>query len=141
MSDLVTVVGTVCKEDPTLRFTSTGLAICSFSVREPGKKARGDLPAQEARFWNVEAWRELGESVAESLQNGDRVIIQGLVKTNTWTNKEGEEKSKQVLNAWNVGAELSYATVEITRNERRDSRPADVPVPGAAAPAADYGDF
>ena len=140
MSDLITEVGSVCNPGPELRFTATGLALCNFSIRVAGTKAKEGKPATEAYFRNVVAWRELGESVAESLQAGDRVIVQGLLKTRTWDKQDGTKGSATELNAWNVGAELSYATVVITRNERKDDAgPQRVPAP--AAPADDFGDF
>ena len=140
MSDLITEVGSVCNPGPELTFTATGLALCKFSIRVAGTKAKEGKPATEAYFRNVVAWRELGESVAESLQAGDRVIVQGLLKTRTWDKQDGTKGSATELNAWNVGAELSYATVQITRNERKDSA-GPVPASAPAAAAPDFGDF
>ena len=138
MSDLITIVGTVCNPGPELRFTATGLALTKFSVRVPGKNAKDGKPAVEASFVQCAAWRELGESVAESLNPGDRVIVQGLLKTREYEKNDGTKGSSTELNAWNVGAELSYATVEITRNERKDSS-GPVAVGAPAAKAADFG--
>jgi single-strand DNA-binding protein len=138
MSDLITIVGSVCNPGPELRFTNTGLALTKFSVRVPGKNAKDGQPKVEASFVQCAAWRELGESVAESLQPGDRVIVQGLLKTREYDKADGTKGSSTELNAWNVGAELSYATVEITRNERKDTAGA-VAAPAPVAAAADFG--
>ena len=140
MSDLITIVGTVCNPGPELRFTATGLALTKFSVRVPGKNAKDGKPAVEASFVQCAAWRELGESVAESLNPGDRVIVQGLLKTREYEKNDGTKGSSTELNAWNVGAELSYATVQITRNERKDSA-GPVLASAPAAAAHDFGDF
>ena len=137
---LTVIVGTVCKPGPELRFTSTGLALTKFSVRVPGKNAKDGQPAVEASFVQCAAWRELGESVAESLEPGDRVIVQGVLKTREYDKSDGTKGSSTELNAWNVGAELSYATVQITRNERKDDTgPRQAAAPQAAAP--DFGEF
>jgi single-strand DNA-binding protein len=121
MSELITIVGTISGSDPELRFTQTGLAVCNFSVRVPGVKANAakGIEAQEAYFQDITCWRELAENVAESLQKGDRVIVRGLEKTDTYESN-GETKTKHYLNAWNVGAELSYNTVEFTTAERAE---------------------
>lgn len=140
MSDLVTVVGTVCNPGPELRFTATGLPLCKFSIRVPGTKAKEGRPATEASFVQCAAWRGLGESVAESLAPGDRVIVQGVLKTREYDKSDGTKGSSTELNAWNVGAELSYATVQITRNERKDSA-GPVLASAPAAAAHDFGDF
>ncbi len=125
-SKLVTIVGTICKEDPTLRFTPTGIALCVFGVRVPGTKAKEGKPATEATFHNITCWRELAENVAESLKDKDRVIVRGIEKTDTWEGQDGQPKSKVVINAWNVGPDLSYATASVVRNERKtaDAAPA-----------------
>lgn len=144
MSDnLITVVGTIVKEDPVLTFTTGGLALCKFSIRVPGTKAKGDKPKTDATFHNVTAWRELGENVAESLFKGDRVIVRGIIKDNEWENDAGEVKHQIVLNAWNVGPDLSYSTCEVFKAERTEGTQDGVqdttsPAPAeAAAPAAE----
>jgi single-strand DNA-binding protein len=134
------IVGTICREDPVLKFTPNGLAVCEFSVRVPGKNAKDGQPKVEAEFHNVTAWRELGENVAECLHNGDRVIVRGVTKVQTWQNDAGEEKSKTILNAWNVGPDLSYATASVVRNERKDSS-SPAPAPAPQPTATDYGEF
>lgn len=120
---LVTEVGVVCREDPILKFIPSGKAVCEFSIRVPGSKARGDRPATEARFVDVVCWEELGENVAESVTKGDRVIVRGLLKTDNYTGSDGKEKSRTKLTAWNVGPDLSFATAQITRNERLEPAP------------------
>ena len=135
---LVTIVGSICREDPTLTFSPQGHAICKFSVRVPGTKAKGDQPATHATFHNVVAWRELGENVAESLRDKDRVIVRGLVKTREYDKQDGTKGSSTELNAWNVGPDLSYATAEVTRNERTEAAPAAEPAPAAKAGYEDF---
>lgn len=138
MSDetLVTLVGTVVKEDPILNFTPTGLPVTKFSIMVPGTKAKEGRPATERTFHDVVAWRELGENVAESVQKGDRVIVRGVIKTRTWDKQDGSKGTATELNAWNVGPDLSYATATVTRNERTEA-------PAAASVGADdgYGGF
>jgi len=135
-------VGTVCNPGVTLEFTPTGLPVAKFSIRVAGKKAKDNQPATEAYFRSVVAWRELGEDCAESLKAGDRVMVNGIIKTREWDKQDGTKGSATELNAWNVGAELSYATVTIVRNERKDSNgPVPVGAPTPPAPAADFGDF
>lgn len=136
MSDeLITVVGSIVKEDPELRFTTSGHALCKFSIRVPGTKATGYKPKTDPVFHNVTAWRELGENVAESLFKGDRVIVRGIVKHNTWKNDAGEEKVQTVLNAWNVGPDLSYTTCEVFKAERTEGD-RDTTSPGSDRPVA-----
>lgn len=119
MSDqLVTIVGNVCKEDPVLKFTASGLALCELSVRVPAQKAKPNQPAREAQFYRVVAWRQLAENVAESVRDGDRVVVQGFLKTEEYEAQDGTKKTSTKLNAWNVGLELSFATATVNRTEK-----------------------
>lgn len=119
---LTTVVGSIVKDDPVLRFTAQGHAVCNFTVRVAGKQARDGQPKVDPEFHNVTAWRELGENVAESLFKGDRVIVRGVVKQNEWENDAGEKKTQTVLNAWNIGPDLSFSTCEVFKAERTEGR-------------------
>lgn len=122
MSDgLTTVCGKVCQTDPELRFTATGSAVCEFSVRIPGKRAKDGKPAVDARFVNVTAWKELAEYVAESLRVGDPVVVVGTEKTDTWQNKEGKTITKDKLVAWHVGVDLIWGPAERDRTDRRST--------------------
>lgn len=132
MSDnLVTIVGTICARDPELKFTASGTAVTEFGVRVPGSKKAGT----EAVFHNVVCWRDLAENVAESLSQGDRVIVVGVEKTDTWEGQDGQQKSKKKLTAYQVGVDLNYATAEVVRAERRE------PAGASAAASGGYQDF
>jgi single-strand DNA-binding protein len=137
MADLETFVGTICANDPELRFTQTGLPVCNFSIKVPAVRANAEkgIEGKKEFFLEITTWRELAENVAESLQKGDRVIVRGIIKTDTYTDREGAEKTKTYLNAWNVGAELSYNTVEFTTAERKE--PVSAGVGSGTTAAAD----
>ncbi len=115
----VLYVGTITGRDPELRFTTGGKAITHFSLRIPGTRAKEGQEATEARFQEVNCWEQLGENVAESLRQGDRVVVRGVEKTRTYKTGAGEEKTVTEITAWNVGPDLSYATCNVVRNERK----------------------
>ena len=126
---LTTLVGTVSGRDPELRFTATGLPVCNFSLRVPevrAKEASDGKPAVKgvaSYFVEVAAWRELGENVAESLVQGDRVIVRGPApKEESYAKHDGEVVTKLKMSAWNVGVDLSYATAEVVKSERKTER-------------------
>ena len=62
--------------------------------------------------------------MAESLTKGDRVIIFGNLRTQTWT-PEGADKarSKLVVVAAEVGVSLHYATAKPVSSARADDAP------------------
>lgn len=121
MSDTVIFSGRV-QEDPELKFTPSGQALANFTlIVTTGNKREGDQYAPTA-FLDVTAWNgknsQLAENVVESLHKGDRAIVTGKLVLNEWENKEGEKRSKLVVTAYEVGVDLTYATVQVTQNER-----------------------
>jgi single-strand DNA-binding protein len=47
------------------------------------------------------------------------VIVSGRLDQRTWENQEGEKRSKVEITADEVSPSLRWATVDITKNERR----------------------
>src|SRR6478752_7132819 len=70
----VTIVGNLTR-DPELRYTPNGAALVKFGVavsrRAPDES--GQWRDVETSFFDVTAWRQLAENVAESLTQGTRV--------------------------------------------------------------------
>lgn len=120
MSDSqVTIVGTLTR-DPDLRYTAGGRGVTSFGVavnRRWMNKQTNEWDEQVS-FFNVTAWAELGENIAASLSKGNRIIVTGRLEQRTYTDREGNEKSTTEIVADSVGADLRFATCEVTRTER-----------------------
>jgi single-strand DNA-binding protein len=76
---------------------------------------------EKVSFFNVTCWRQLAENVSESLTKGSRVVVVGRLEQRSWDDDEGNKKSVVEIVADEVAPSLSYATVEISRNERSDS--------------------
>jgi single-strand DNA-binding protein len=121
----VTVVGNLTA-DPELRYTASGVPVATFTVasNERFKDASGEWQDGPTSFVRCNAWRDLGEHVAESLAKGDRAVVTGILRQRDY---EAQDKTKRTV--WEVavsevGAALRYATVKIAK-ARRDG----VPVP------------
>ena len=117
----VAVVGNVTV-DPTLRFTPSGQAVATFGVAVNRRwKARGSDEWSEAvSFFDVACWGTLGENVAESVQKGTRVIVEGRLEQRSWETESGDKRSKVEVVADEVGPSLRWATATVVRNERSD---------------------
>lgn len=106
--------------DPELRFTPNGAAVADFSIAVNPKvydKTSGKWTDGEPSFVRVQAWRDLAEHVAESLAKGDRAIVAGRWNEQRWE-KDGEKRSRWVLTADSVGADLTFATVKVSKSSR-----------------------
>ena len=75
----ITIVGNLV-DDPQLRYTPTGQAVANFRVASTPRfrdNATGEWKDGDSLFLSCNVWRQAAENVAESLQRGMRVIVQG----------------------------------------------------------------
>src|SRR3954471_23055670 len=62
----------------------------------------------------------MAENVGESLHRGARVIVNGRLEQRSWETENGDKRSKVEVVADEIAPSLRWATVEITKNERRE---------------------
>ena len=112
----VTIIGNLTR-DVELRFTPSGQAVASFGLAQTPRKrnAAGEWEDGDPMFFDVTAWRDLGENIAESLAKGSRVIVSGRLQYRSWENDEGDKRSKVEVVADDIGPSLRWATAEVTK--------------------------
>src|SRR5437764_2263659 len=116
----ITVVGNLTN-DPELRFTPSGAAVASFTVASTPRfldKQTNEWKDGDALFLRCSIWRQAAENVAESLQRGARVIVQGRLKQRSYETKEGEKRTVYEVEVDEVGPSLRYATAKVTKAQR-----------------------
>lgn len=119
---VLTVVGNLV-EDPSLRFTPSGAGVANFTVASTPRamdKQSGEWKDGEPLFLRCNAWRDLAEHVAESLQRGARVIVQGRLKQRSYE-KDGQKRTVYELEVDEIGPSLRYATAAVTKAARATS--------------------
>lgn len=114
--------------DPDLRYTGSGLAVCSFSVAVYEGK---DKPSS---WYDVTCWDKLAENVAESVGKGDRVTIVGRLTQDKWETDSGEKRSKVKIIADDVSVSLKWATATVSRVERAEGNTNRAPAKSRPAP-------
>lgn len=144
--------------DPELRFTAAGVAVVRFTIahnpRTFDKKAN-EWKDGEPTFFDCAAWRDLAEHVAESLASGHRVVAIGNLRTtrfeSTGTGKTpaGDMITRQTLDVFAIGPDLTWATAKVlkaTRTRSGETAPDDPWAtaskqrPAAAAAAGGFDD-
>lgn len=116
----ITLVGNITA-DPELRFTPSGAAVAKFTVASTPRfydKAANEWRDGDTLFLTCNAWRGMGENIAESLTKGTRVIVQGRLKQRSYETKEGEKRSVYEVEVDDIGPSLLRATATITKNNR-----------------------
>lgn len=118
----VTVVGNLT-DDPELRYTPNGAAVCKFriAVNRRMPDGSGGWKDGETSFFSVNCWRALAENAAESLTRGSRVIVAGRLNYRAWENQEGEKRSTIEIEADELGPSLKWATAKVERQSRSSS--------------------
>ncbi|GGG45988.1 hypothetical protein GCM10011374_05380 [Kocuria dechangensis] len=117
---VITVIGNLTA-DPELRFTPSGAAVANFTVASTPRtfdRQSNEWKDGETLFLRCSVWREAAENVAESLQKGMRVIVQGRLKSRSYETKEGERRTVTELDVDEVGPSLRYASAKVNRNAR-----------------------
>jgi single-strand DNA-binding protein len=118
---VITIVGNLV-EDPNLRFTPSGQAVASFRLASTPRffdRQAGDWKDGEALFLTCNVWRQAAENVAETLQRGMRVIVQGRLKQRSYETREGEKRTVFEVEVDEVGPSLRNATAKVNKTQRQ----------------------
>ena len=84
--------------DPELRFTNDGIPVCSFGLAVNRRRSK----SEEVDFFDISAWRELGETIANYKKKGDPILVEGRLQYRTWEAQDGSKRSKVDVVADNV---------------------------------------
>ena len=86
-------------KDPDLRYTPSGQAVASFSLATSERFKDKDGNWQERTDWHrVVFFGKLGEIAGEYLHKGSQVYVEGEIRYDKYTDKDGNERySTQII--------------------------------------------
>lgn len=122
------ILGGNLTRDPEVRYTPQGTAVAKIglAINETYRTKDGEK-REDTCFVDVEAWDRQAETAGEFLKKGSPVLVEGTLKLDTWTDKEGQKRSKHKVRARRIHF-LSAPAGEERREESGISRdPAQVP--------------
>jgi single-strand DNA-binding protein len=128
----ITIVGNLVG-DPELRFTANGQAVANFRVASTPRffdRQANEWKDGQGLFLTCNVWRQAAENVAESLQRGMRVIVQGRLRQRSYE-KDGAKQTVYEVEVDDVGPSLRSASAKVTKAARENKgsgqpqRPAD----------------
>ena len=103
----IVIAGNVGK-DPELKYSNAGMAILKFSVADTSGK-----DDKKKTIWHsVTAFGDLAENAAEALSKGTRVVIEGKLTEDKYTNKEGVEVTRYQVLADDVMLSVKWGSPE-----------------------------
>jgi len=106
----ITIVGYLGR-DPELRYTPSGDAVCTFSVAT----TEGREPNQVTTWFRITTWRRQAEVANQYLAKGKLVYIEGRLKTNEFTDRDGNARTS---------LEVTCTDMQFLSTPRTDEAPA-----------------
>lgn len=104
----VYLIGNLTK-DPEMRATQLGVSVCNFSIAV-GRRFKDSEGNQQTDFFDIVAWRQLGELCGKYLRKGKKVAITGSIQTHRFTDKNGVTRTR-----WDIIAdEVEFLTPQDT---------------------------
>jgi len=90
----VILLGNIGK-DPEVKYTPQGTAVAKFSLATNERWKDKDGEWQERTEWhNITCWKRLAEIAGEYLSKGDKVYIEGSIRTDSW---EDDQQNKHYM--------------------------------------------
>jgi single-strand DNA-binding protein len=123
MSDnTLTVVGNITR-DAELKFLDSGSAVVglSIAVNKRWKDKKTDEWIEKVSYFEVSAFGDLAENVANSLAKGARVVVTGQLEQRTWETDNGDKRSVVEIKADEISPSLKFATAVVTRTPRKEN--------------------
>lgn len=115
MKDHITIVGNVGAE-PELRRLADGTTIAALRVATQDRHLdtkSGEWVDGATSWYDVSAFRGLGENVLASIRRGQRVIVSGALTIRRWENGDRSGTSAEIVAAA-IGPELKFGTTVFT---------------------------
>ncbi len=80
--------------DPETRYTSSGQAVCNFSIAtDESFKDRNGERQKRTEWHRIVMWSKLAEIGQQYLKKGTLVYIEGRIQSRQWDDKEGQKRT------------------------------------------------
>lgn len=130
----ITLVGNLGR-DPELRYTPQGTPVCSFSLAtNERRKDRTTGENNDITTWfRVTLWGRQAETASQYLQRGRPVYIEGRLRVEEWTDRDGKPRHTLEVHA----TDMQFIGGGGAREEgapqaaRAAAAPQDAPMPSA----------
>ena len=89
----VILIGNLGK-DPEVRHLENGATVANFSIAtsETYKDRKSGEKVSQTEWHNIVLWRGLAEVAERFLKKGDKIYIEGKLKTRSWQDQEGNNR-------------------------------------------------
>lgn len=104
--------------DVKLRHFDSGRSVCTFPVASSYYwKDKNGQSVKRSEWMEVEVWGKLAQEAQSNLKKGDFVHVIGTLRTKRYTNKEGNEVKRVVLQGDGLGYGPDTSPIESPDNK------------------------
>ena len=138
MLNMVVLMGRLVA-DPELRYTPSNVAVTRFRIAVERSFAQGG--ERKADFIDIQAWRQTAEFVCKYFRKGSLIAVDGEIRTDTYTDKDGNKRNVFEVQANHVhftGEKSGSGTMQGAYAQPQRSEyapPAPQPLPPVQQPA------
>lgn len=100
MLNRIVLIGRLVK-DPELRYTPAGLPVAGFRIAVD-RPFVGQTGERQTDFIDIVVWRKLAETVANHLQKGRLVAVEGRLQIRSYQTTDGQKRQAAEVVADNV---------------------------------------
>ncbi len=111
----VLLIGNVGR-DPDVRYIDNGVAVAQvrLATTERGYKLPNGTQVPDRTEWHtVILWRGLAQTVEQFVRKGDKIFIEGQIRTRSYVDKNG--KQRDALEIWADKLELMSKTTQTSQ--------------------------
>lgn len=132
----VTLLGRV-GGDPEVKSFNDGGKVAKFSLATGDTYTNKHGEKVENTEWHrIEMWEGLAGVAEKYVRKGGQVYIEGMIRTDTWTDKDGNQKTGVTIRAHNMTLCGGNGNPPLPENGITNNRPAQpAQAPAASAPA------
>ena len=114
----VILIGNLGK-DPEVRHLESGVGVANFSIAtsENYKDRKTGERVTQTEWHNVVLWRGLADVAEKYLKKGDKIYIEGKLRTRTWQDQQGNNRYTTEIVADNLTMLGKSSDKNTTNNE------------------------
>ena len=140
----IIIVGNLGR-DPELRYTPQGTAVCNFSMATNEKRRDKAGEMQDITTWfRITLWSRQAENASKYLTKGNSVYIEGRLKLDEWTDRDGNTRQTLDVTATDMqfisggarSGEMSASAGDGSANEFSGDEPEESKPSSPAEPSA-----
>lgn len=127
MSSKITILGNL-GADAELRYIPNGQPVTSFSICSNERSGSGDAKKETQNWFKVNLFGNSAEAIAQHLVKGTSLYVEGRLKPELWTGRDGKTRLTMNVNTTNVefaGGKRSRSAEAVP--EEIAGAPADLP--------------